>query len=148
MKRFLKHIQNFLDLVRRLLMGKFWFSVGKLPNTNERIFVNRDLAAIPRSDPYWREQWRWVVLRVQDQAPFHIYFDSFDEGLCKRYFRKIRTPYVAMRVGPNAMMVAVIHSVPHRTDTSGIDVFIELESKSRVDKALAKRFLSHKVTWI
>lgn len=148
MKHFVKHMRaGFKEIFRR--KGGFWFPVGKLPNTNEKVLIQGDRSAFPRSDPYWREQWKWIVLRAQHpMTPFTIYFESFEEGLCKCYSKKIRTPYVAMRVGPNATMVNATYAISGRADALHLEIFLKPDSESHIKEWFTKHSLLHKVTWI
>jgi hypothetical protein len=148
MKQISAIIQSLLDGLKKILTWNFWFFIGKLPENDEGISIPGDPEAVPRSDPSWREQWKWVVLVPEHPIPFSIHFESPAEGLCKKYSRVIETPYVALRIGPDTVRFVAAYEFGHGVDTMSLDVVIGPDRESCIKEELAKRFALHKVTWI
>ncbi len=149
MKQLWNYLKNFLDFLKRLPFGKFWFPVGiHAPHNEESLIIRGEEQAVPRSNPIWREQWRWIILKPLHSAPFRIYFETHTMMFCMRYFKKIRTPYVAMRVGPDDVIVKALSDIGCGFDPVELDVFIETATRREIERILTKRMISHQVTWI
>ncbi len=148
MENFVKRVQNWVDAIVRFFKWEFWFPIGKLPMHDEGVIIPGDPDAIPRSDPFWRDQWKWIVFSAPHPAAFRVYFESPKDGLCMCYSRKIRTPYVAMRVGPHAVKVVAMAEMRYGLDEMRLNMFLPPEYGDCMRDALAERFLLHKVTWI
>lgn len=100
MIRLLKRFKNSLDLFKRVCTGRFWIPVGKIPKSGMPLFVAGDPFAIPRTDPHWRGQWKWVVCEFSPNLlpPSYVYFSTYAFSTY-RYSRAISTRYVAFRIG-------------------------------------------------
>ena len=139
---------RFFDLVGRIFTGQFWFPVAQSLAEIEVLIIPGDPDAPSRSDPFWRDTWKWIVLSAPHPAPFRIYFESVETGSCMTYCNMICTPYVAMRVGPRAIKVVALSQIGHGADIMQLDVFLLPESEASIREALTERSLLQKVTWI
>lgn len=148
MEDFVKRVQNVVDAIRRFLNGMFWFPVGKLPGNDEFLIIPGDPDAIPRSNPFWRDQWKWIVLIAPHPAPFLVFFECEAEGIRRRFFKVICTPYAAMRVGPRAIKVVLLSLGGQGQDPMRPDVFLFPSTEAEIRSELASRYFTHLVTWI
>ncbi|QQR64477.1 hypothetical protein IPH92_02810 [Candidatus Kaiserbacteria bacterium] len=148
MKNVAKEVQNFFGMVGRLFKGKFWFPAGKSLADVSCLIVQGDSEAVPQTDPFWRDTWKWIVISTSYKGAFDIYFETDEVGSCMSYFNKISTPYVAMREGPRAIKVAALSEMGGYGEVVQFDVFLTPASEESIRDALRERSLLEKVTWI
>ena len=149
MRNTLKRIENLFDLFGRLLTGRIWIPVLiHSPDDVKGLLIKGDEWAVPRTDPFWRDEWRWIVLKPLHRASFRIYFDSNRNFFTKRFTSRIRTPYVAMRVGPHDVLVKAISDIGHGSDLMEMDVFIGPATRKEIEGILSVNMIFHQVTWI
>lgn len=143
------HLRNFWDILMRLPQGKFWFPVGKLPKNAEGITIHGDPEAVSRSDPRWREQWKWVVLTTNQSTDYYyLFFEEKVEGKCMTLFLKITTPGVAVRVGPGDVTFFAYTKKGDGGKSLPLYEFLSAGQKSVIKDTLKNLNYSYLVTWV
>jgi hypothetical protein len=93
-------------------MGLWWKHVDSLPVGMYGISYPEVPGGVTKNVPIlWRFRMPWQVFQVgetfslDDINPYYVYFKS--NGVVMRYRRKLTTPYVALRVGADAVQFVV-----------------------------------------
>lgn len=138
-------MKNTTVAIWRILKGMFLYPAGRPPSIDEVLIIKGDPDASPRSAP---DQRKWIVLSAPHPAPFLVSIEINKDGFYERHTRKIRTPFVAIRVRPHDLEVVALSLGGHGPDSMKLDVFLPTATEGEIRNKLALKHLTYKVTWV